>query len=76
MLVHPLAQHVCPPGHAGPLLHDDMGWHTLPTQASPGEHGFPHAPQFCGSPVVFAHPAAQHWVPPVQAGPPLHPVGA
>jgi hypothetical protein len=72
---HPILQHSCPGGHAGPSLHSTGVWQEPPSQVAPAAQALPQDPQFLGSLFVSAHPLVQHCSSGLHAGPPLQLVG-
>jgi hypothetical protein len=72
---HPILQHSCPGGQAGPPLHSTGEWQEPPSQVAPDAQALPHVPQFFGSLLVSEHPLVQHCSSGLHAGPPLQLVG-
>jgi hypothetical protein len=74
--VQPLPQHWSAPVQAGPPLQPVVATHLVARHCAPGGHFWLQPPQSSGLLVVSTQPDEQHWLPPVQIGPPLHETGA
>lgn len=71
----PEVQQSSVPVQTGPPLQVAGAWHVPPLHVSPVAQTLPHAPQLFGSVLTSLQPLVQHWVCPVQSGPPLQLAG-